>query len=212
MVKHTAKTGRVSSARLAQDLAEDGGFTVHEATGDRPAAGYAVSDFGAEERIEQPGASVSDIERYRQRESGKLAGPKKFLGGWRNDDEGRGHEADYLDVSSVVGTRREAFDIGQRNAQRAVMDLGSFEESSVPFPPSIPGPQRTGQTTKEYRADEAQNRELGRSMIENQLHGRQDPSQAKERGAAIADDLISREQLHERVRGKHPRAQVKRGK
>lgn len=204
------QTGRVSSAQLAQDLATDGGFTVHEATGDRPKVGFAIADFGAEERVPAPGASVSDIERYRQRESARLAGDKKFLGGWRNDDEGRGHEADYLDVSTVVGTRREAFDQGQRTAQRAVMDLATFEEHSVPFKPGLPGPKRTGQKTKEYRADEARNRELGRSMVEHQLHGRQDPTQAKSRGEAIADALIEREGIHTRVRGMNPRA--KRGR
>lgn len=213
MAKSTGKkTGRVSSRRLAQDLATDGGFTVHEETGDRPQVGFAIADFGAEERIPVPGASVSDIERYRQREAARLAGDRKFFGGWRNDDEGRGHEADYLDVSTVVGSRREAFVQGQQTAQRAVMDLASFAEHSVPFPPGLPGTKRTGMSREKYQRAEAKNRELGRSMIEHQLHGRQDPAQAKERGAAIADALIEREQLHAEVRGRHPRAQVKRGK
>ena len=203
----------VSSERLVQDLEEHGGFTVHNLTGDRPAQGYAVADFGAEKRIPAPGAGVPDVEAYRAEHSEQLAGDRKFFGGWRNTNDGRGpHEADYLDVSTVVGTRREAFAQGQQTAQRAVMDLGSFEESFVPFAPSLPGPKRTGQSRAEFRAAQGQNWELGRQAVEHQLLGRADPSSAREHGAAIADALIERQGLHEQVRGMHPRAQVKRGR
>ncbi|MCA1783594.1 MAG: hypothetical protein LC679_15900 [Intrasporangiaceae bacterium] len=207
-MKQQKTSRRVPSERLAEDLATEGGFTVQEETGIRPDQGIAVADFGAERIVRDPGADAGDIERYRQDFADNLAGPRKFLGGWRDPQT----EADYLDTSEVVGTRREAFHVGQRNAQRAVMDLGTFEEHSVPYSPGLPGPKRTGQTPQEFHKSEAQNRELGRSMIEHQLHGRADPSQAAERGDEIAKAMIARDNLHAEVRGMHPRAQVKRGK
>jgi hypothetical protein len=204
------RTARVSSRDLSRELTTEGGFTVHEKTGERPKQGYAVSDFGAEEAFAQPGAGPTDVENYRRTYAEQLAGPRKFFGGWRDTSD----TTDYLDTSEVVATRREAFSIGHDNAQRAVMDLSNFKEHSVPFKPGLPGSRRTGMAPSEYRAAEGENRELGRRMVENQRFGREATSmdEVQQRGAAIADDLIAREGLHAEVRGRHPRAQVKRGR
>jgi hypothetical protein len=90
------------SRGLRQDLKRQGGFSVDIQTGKSPSEGYAVSDQGAESvgRVKSRAKTGRRIQSYVGEHQQALSAPGKYLGGWREHQEGKPSH-DVLDVSQV---------------------------------------------------------------------------------------------------------------
>lgn len=102
--------------KLAQQLADEGGFSVSEA-GTKPHSGYMVSRAGTERVV--PGlAQPEDIAAFHQANVDRLSHPGYYMGGWQ--DEGKS----YLDVSQRFPTAESSQVQGAVHHQLATFDVG----------------------------------------------------------------------------------------
>jgi len=167
---------------MSSRLQDDGGFTFDENRQEFAGSGSYASQWGTEHKV--PDATPLSVDQFRDQNAAHLAQKDKFLGGWRSDD----HGGDFLDVTTRFNTPGEAQEYGRQNAQFAAFNLDTMKELPIDYGASSL-PKGTPDTLRsEYD-------ELGRSAVDAQQHGRADPSQARERGAAIADKLIQQETL-----------------
>lgn len=172
---------RVPSAVMTSRLQDDGGFTFSENSQKFAKGGAFASQWGTEQKV-AGGATPLSVDQFRTQNAEHLSQKTHHLGGWRHEG------SDYLDVSKQFADPAEAAEFGRRNAQIAAFDLDKFEEIPIDY-----GASKLPQGTPENIRSEYN--ELGRTAVDAQLHGRADPSQARERGAQIADKLFQQETL-----------------
>lgn len=97
-----------------------GGFTHKILTGHEPVSGFAVSPFrGRELTMPAEKVTVEKLAEYVSKNRDILREKGAYLGGWHNPED----RQVYLDVSRVVGTKREADDLARRHDQFAYYDL-----------------------------------------------------------------------------------------
>ncbi len=124
-----------------RNLKENGGYTL-ALDGGSPQGGYAVAIYPNAERI-IPEAEIAsgDILQYIDDWADVLKrDARAHLGGWV--DEGQA----YLDLSAVVDDLDEAMIIGWENKQKALFDLGTFEDVPVTEEAASEAARRLGKT------------------------------------------------------------------
>lgn len=131
VVSESVEQRRAQLAGLARAVnCPDGGFTYDVRAGERVSAGYAVAVCPEREREQQIDGPVrfADLLAYALQHAEVLARPGYVMGGWRDARTGRA----YLDVSVVVGDRREAARLATEYEQLAFFDLGAGREVRMP--------------------------------------------------------------------------------
>jgi hypothetical protein len=112
---------------LLAHIKEHGGITISIMTGERPAAGYAVSIPGHEYRSRWT-LSAEQLSQYLYEHGEALSTEGAHLGAWWDDDDNTW----YLDVSIVVGDLDAALRLGAQWSQLAVYDLARRLPRLVP--------------------------------------------------------------------------------
>jgi hypothetical protein len=113
-----------TTVRLADSLANEGGFSFDLNTGTTPTSGYAVSVNPEANRQTGVRVSAGLIGTYAYAFGHLLDQPGKVLGAWRDTETGITH----LDVSTVVGDREDALMLARAFGEIAVWDYAAGAE------------------------------------------------------------------------------------
>lgn len=121
VVKLFGRMGGATTGDLLEHAAKTGGFTFNPATKQMPGKGYSVSVYPEHERvIEGRHPTGEDLERYFAEKREFVEGaPGRHLGLWHDVEKGKY----YLDVTHVVGSKREATRLGKAHGQEGIYDL-----------------------------------------------------------------------------------------
>jgi len=113
---------RMTDKQYHDLLRDEGGFSIHDPTGEWPESGVMVSRVGSERSVSGV-ASPEQIGHYRQDYAGTLSEPGVYFGGWKSG-EGEGVRTD-LDHSDNLpaGQSGAAHEEARRRGQEATFDL-----------------------------------------------------------------------------------------
>jgi HK97 family phage portal protein len=130
ITKRTAK-------ELSEKLIYDGGFTYHPNTNTQPTSGFAVSTYPEKEMIVEWNEEVATgqmenlrsqlrayVKKHRQE---FIKNGKAHFGGWYDKESGR----IYFDMSTIVGSAKEADMLSRQHKQEAYFNLETFETIKV---------------------------------------------------------------------------------
>lgn len=155
----------VDPEALAQELADEGGFSV-SARGSRPRSGVMVSRVGNEAKI--PGMPTGEkIAGYLAENAEELARPGRYLGGWVDDGD------TYLDISQRFPTKGQQAQLALgSNGQIAGWDVArgaevTTEPQLFPTEPNV-DPSWPVHRRRDQIVGEARRREQQRKMVEAQ--------------------------------------------
>lgn len=119
---------KASSAALGKAIREpDGGFTIDPHTGKSPTKGFALSVHPKQSVVIDHADKLADhqirhaVKKFRHKNVALLNKPGNKIGGW-NDPDSDTHKG-YLDVSTVVKTPKQAFDLGKKHDQKSYFDV-----------------------------------------------------------------------------------------
>jgi hypothetical protein len=122
--QHIAAQGDVATIAYQQTLA-NGGVTINVA-GQRPTKGFAFSPYKhAEVVVSQPEFTPDVVDAYIEAHREELENPDNFLGIWIDNG------SVYIDISTVIDDRSEAYARAPQAGQLAMFDLGSMQEIPV---------------------------------------------------------------------------------
>jgi hypothetical protein len=130
-LEHAAIFGRPKVMELAQELKKNGGFTFDPRKGElHSAGGYAVANPpGSKSVVLNPNQNViQGLQKAVAQNKDLLGQEGMMLGGWKDPDTGK----HYLEVSHVTPSKEEALDLAKQRNEKAIFDLGTFE--NVPNP------------------------------------------------------------------------------
>lgn len=110
---------------------DEGGFTIHAQTGNRPSSGWMVADPTGEARMPAGTATPAVMENYVSKNAARLRAPDKHFGGWRESGE------DFLDRSTLhpetEAGHGSAFAHMVTNHQKAMTRLSDLKSDTNPL-------------------------------------------------------------------------------
>lgn len=116
--------------QLAAHHIQNGGSTFHPGTGTMPSSGYAVSLHPGRAQVLSTAPTGEDLGKYLEANKDAFTkDPAAHMGTWHDVNDSGNH---YLDVSHVDPDLGSAMEKAKGANQKAIFDLGSFNE--IPNP------------------------------------------------------------------------------